>query len=203
MPRRIGFIAAWVMVTLVAVAIAAQAVGSVRDQVTNRPSPIVDVSALATTTTAAIEPTTTTPVPTTSTTTTRPPETTTTTSTTVVEGTTTTTTTTAAPEPTTTTTTTTAPPPTTTTTAPPDMTTQTYEMVGGWVRIRSGAGEVFLDGAGANAGFTMDVEDNGPDEVEVEFRSESHRSKFSAEFEGGELRVEIKEEGDDEDEADT
>ena len=63
MPRRIGLIAAWVMVTLVAVAIAAQAVGSVRDQVTNRPSPIVDVSALAPTTTpAAIEPTTTTVV---------------------------------------------------------------------------------------------------------------------------------------------
>jgi len=201
MPRRIGFIVAWVMVTLVAVAIAAQAVGSVRDQVTNRPSPIVDVSALATTTTTApVEATTTTPPSTTTTSTTRPPETTTTTSTTVVEA--TTTTATAAPEPTTTTTTTSAPPPTTTTAAPPEMTIKTYEMVGGWVRIRSGSGKVFLGGAGANAGFTMEVEDNGPDEVEVEFRSESHKSKFSAEFEGGELRVEIKEEGDDEDGAD-
>ena len=201
MLRRIGFIVAWAMVTLVAVAIAAQAVGSVRDQVTNRPSPIVDVSALATTTTTApVEATTTTPPSTTTTSTTRPPETTTTTSTTVVEA--TTTTATAAPEPTTTTTTTSAPPPTTTTAAPPEMTIKTYEMVGGWVRIRSGSGKVFLGGAGANAGFTMEVEDSGPDEVEVEFRSESHKSKFSAEFEGGELRVEIKEEGDDEDGAD-
>lgn len=202
MPRRIGFIAAWVMVTLVAVAIAAQAVGSVRDQVTNRPSPIVDVSALAaTTTTSALELTTTTIPPTTSTSATRPPETTTT-STIVVEG--TSTTTTAAPESsTTTTTTTTAPPPTTTTTAPPEMTTETREMVGGWVRIRYGAGKVFLDGAGANAGFTMKVEDNGPDEVEVEFRSEDHKSEFSAEYEDGELRIEVKDEGDDEDGDDT
>jgi hypothetical protein len=79
------------------------------------------------------------------------------------------------------------------------MTTETHEMVGGWVRIRYGAGKVFLDGAGANAGFTMTVDDNGPDEVEAEFRSENHRSEFSAEFEGGRLHVEIKEEGDDED----
>ena len=83
------------------------------------------------------------------------------------------------------------------------MTTKTYEMTGGWVRIRYSNDKVFLDGAGANAGFTMKVEDNGPDEVEVEFRSESHRSKFSAEIEGGELRVEVKEEGDDEDGADS
>jgi hypothetical protein len=82
------------------------------------------------------------------------------------------------------------------------MTTKTYEMIGGWVRIRYGEGKVFLDGAGANAGFTMKVEDNGPDEVEVEFRGESHRSEFSAEFEAGELRVEVEEEGDDEDDSD-
>jgi len=82
------------------------------------------------------------------------------------------------------------------------MTTKTYEMIGGWVRIRYGEGKVFLDGAGANAGFTMKVEDNGPDEVEVEFRGESHRSEFSAEFEDGELRVEVEEEGDDEDGSD-
>ncbi len=82
------------------------------------------------------------------------------------------------------------------------MTTETREMVGGWVRIRHGAGKVFLDGAGSNAGFTMKVEDNGPDKVEVEFRSESHESKFSAEYKDGKLRVGIEEEGDDEDGAD-
>jgi hypothetical protein len=82
------------------------------------------------------------------------------------------------------------------------MTTKTYEMIGGWVRIRYGEGNVFLDGAGANAGFTMKVDDNGPEEVEVEFRGESHESEFSAEFEAGELRVEVKEVGDDEDDTD-
>lgn len=79
------------------------------------------------------------------------------------------------------------------------MTAATYELIGGWVRIRYGNGQVILDGAGANAGYTMDVDESGPTEVEVEFRSEDHRSRFSAEWEDGELEVEIKEEGDEED----
>jgi len=45
-----------------------------------------------------------------------------------------------------------------------------------------------------NAGFTVEVEDDGPGEVRVEFSSESHESEFRARWEDGELRIDIDEE---------
>ena len=62
-----------------------------------------------------------------------------------------------------------------------------------------GNGEVNLAGATPRPGFTADYEHTGPDEVEIKFVSSDHKSKLEANFEGGELRVDIEEEdhGDD------
>jgi hypothetical protein len=70
----------------------------------------------------------------------------------------------------------------------------TYELIGGWVKIRYGAGEVWFVDGGAASGFSVEVEETGPDEVEVRFRSDDHESKFKAEYDHGELDVEIEEE---------
>lgn len=110
-------------------------------------------------------------------------------------------TTTRPPEPTTTTTTTAAPPPTTTTTTVPPTTTttvvplgfETHWLEGGWVRIGFRPDEVYLDGAGANPGFIVDVEHSGPEQVEVDFKADHHESDFQAKWEDEGLRVEIEE----------
>lgn len=50
-----------------------------------------------------------------------------------------------------------------------------------------------LDGAAPAVGFTMDIRDEGPARVRVEFRGEEHESKFKAEWEFGELVIDIDE----------
>lgn len=85
---------------------------------------------------------------------------------------------------------------TTTTTAAPEEQLQTYQLTGGWVRIRFSPGSVTLDGAGPAVGFTMDVRDAGPSEVDVRFDSDDHESRFSAEWEDGALDASIEEEDD-------
>jgi hypothetical protein len=62
------------------------------------------------------------------------------------------------------------------------------------VRILYGGGIVDLDAAAPYAGFTMDVEDSGPEKVRVEFRSDDHRSEIDIEWDGGSLNVETEEE---------
>jgi hypothetical protein len=55
------------------------------------------------------------------------------------------------------------------------------------------APNVWLVGAVPSVGFTTDVENAGPEKVEVEFDSEGSESKFRAFFEGGQLIVDIDE----------
>jgi hypothetical protein len=45
----------------------------------------------------------------------------------------------------------------------------------------------------------MDVENSGPEKVEVEFKSEQHESHFTGRFEGGVFVPKIEEEAHDED----
>ena len=45
----------------------------------------------------------------------------------------------------------------------------------------------------------MEVENSGPEKVEVEFKSEDHESKFSGRFEGGTFVPKIAEEPHEED----
>ncbi len=206
MVKRTGVVLVWVVATLAATAVALAAVRGVAGQVVDSPgSPLLAAStSLAV---AAPATTTTTIPPTTSSTTTsvpfgsRPPiapgegvgtTTSSTTSTTAATGGTTPTT---APPATSSTTSTTS---TTTTTAAPVATqTQTYQLEGGWVRIVFSPGAVTLDGAGPNPGFTMEIEKAGPPEVELDFESGSHKSRFNAEWSGGQLVVDIEEEPED------
>lgn len=91
-------------------------------------------------------------------------------------------------------TTTEAPTTTTTTEAPIVEPTETYKLIGGWVRIASSPGVVSLDGAGPNAGFSVEVQASGPERVKVEFRNDNHESEFEAAWRGEDLKIEISEE---------
>ena len=199
MKRNLGLIAAWLTVTAVSVLIASAAVGSVRGQVTDAPSPVrtATTSLAASTTVVALDGATTTS-------TTRPsapPSTLSTmpTSTTSVVGTTesapeitpTTTSTTQAP----TTTTTTTPPPTTTTTTAPAAALQTYDTLGGSVTLLVGNGTVSLATAVPKPGYSAEEKErDDPSKVVVEFESENHESKLEARWEDGVVTVDISEE---------
>jgi hypothetical protein len=50
-----------------------------------------------------------------------------------------------------------------------------------------------------NAGFQVTVEDSGPDSVRVEYRSDSHKSTFKAEWEDGQWEIDTEESGEDDD----
>jgi hypothetical protein len=75
------------------------------------------------------------------------------------------------------------------------METATYQLTGGWVRIRYGGGEVHLVDAAPYAGYTMKAEKTGPQKVEIEFDGDDYEGKFKADMEDGTLDVDI-EDGD-------
>ena len=192
MSRRVGIVVAWFAATIVAIGVAATAVGSVRGQVTDVPViPAADtVALLVTTTTAAtVDTTTTTTLPSTTTTT-------------ATEGTTppttsqTTTTSTTAPQ---STTTTTAPVALTTTTTVTSPAVTTYQLIGGQVTISALQPNVTLVGAVPTAGFSAEVDESGPEEVEVDFESSGHKSSFRARWEDGSLDIDIDEESEHDD----
>ena len=185
----------WLAVTTTAVFVAVAAVGSVRDQVTETPTAMVPTTtidtSLADPALPVTEPGSEPPTP-------APTITPTFTTTTVVGSTTTvpdvSTTTTPHPAPTTTTTT-----PPTTTTGPPATEIRSYELIGGSVTVEVGPNTVHLAGASPKAGFSVEVENSGPEKVEVEFKSDDHESQFSGEFKDGVFVPKIEEEARDED----
>lgn len=61
------------------------------------------------------------------------------------------------------------------------------------MRIEVGNGTVELSGAAPAVGFTMEVDETGPDKVEVRFRSDDHDSRFKGDWNNGELRIDIDE----------
>lgn len=65
--------------------------------------------------------------------------------------------------------------------------------------IRVGQNTVEFVSASPKTGFLTKVEKTGPEEVKVTFTSNTHKSKFRAEFEDGELDVRIREESNDDD----
>lgn len=189
MRRYLGIGVAWVGATILSVAIASTAVAGIRDRVVETP---VAIGAPTTTTSPATDTTTSTSEATTTTSTTTTTEAPQTTTTEVASG--STTSTTDAPVASTTTTTT-----TTTTTAAPSLDYKTYSMVGGTVTLAVGDGQVSVASVVANPGFHAEVEKNGPNEVQVEFEGNEHKSELTAQFEGGELKVRTSEEGEDDD----
>lgn len=72
-----------------------------------------------------------------------------------------------------------------------------YTLIGGTITIEYGNGEVVLISAVPKAGFATDIDSSGPSEVDVDFRSETHRSKFDAQMSSGQLVVSTEEEVDD------
>ena len=176
----------WLAVTTTAVFVAVAAVGSVRDQVTETPTAMVPTTtidtSLADPALPVTEPGSEPPTP-------APTITPTFTTTTVVGSSTT------VPDVSTTTT----PPPAPTTTGLPATEIRSYELVGGSVTVEVGPNTVHLAGASPKAGFSMDVENSGPEKVEVEFKSESHESNFSGRIEDGAFVPEIEEEAHTED----
>lgn len=83
-----------------------------------------------------------------------------------------------------------------TTTQPPAPPAVTTVLIGGTVTVQQNGGSVTLISAVPASGFTADVEAAGPSEVQVEFKSPGHESKYAARVEGGQLSVST-EEGDD------
>jgi hypothetical protein len=71
--------------------------------------------------------------------------------------------------------------------------------VGGWVNLRIEGDNVYFNGATAEPGFTIDLEHDGPEKVEIEFRSDSHDSKLTARVHDGELDIRTEEESEDDD----
>ncbi len=189
MKRIVGLGVAWLGATVLSVLIASTAVAGIRARVVETPEAI---GAPTTTTTVTVAvtgdvPSTTLPSSTSTTSTlptstTEPPETTTT----VAESPTTTTTTAA---PTTTT--------TTTTTAAPAMQRKTFALIGGTVVVEYGGNEVRVISAVPNSGYYPHIENKGPDEIQVEFEGNEHKSELVAYMEGGELKYDVKDESHD------
>jgi hypothetical protein len=194
MKRKAGQALAWLAATAASILLATSAVSSVRDEVTTRPSPlrvpVATIAAAAGVTTSTTAPAVTDPEST-------PPPVVSTTGTSAAPGSTTTTaapSTTTAPRPPATTSTTTST--TTTTAAPDDDYFESYQLIGGWVRLRVAGDKVFLAGTVPSPGFTLEIEEDGPEQVKVEFSSNDHESSLKAEFSDGELEVETSEEDD-------
>jgi septal ring-binding cell division protein DamX len=197
--KKIVYPLIWLAVTAAAVLIASAAVSSVRDQVTDTPTAMLPPTTIAISSTEElpVDPVQSeTPVPaandepTVTTTSTSTTTTTTTTSTTVPA--TTAPISESEPEPAETTTTATTTPATTTTSAPPTE-IRSYDLVGGTVSVEIGDGTVRLAGASPKPGFTMEVENSGPEKVEVEFHNDDHESHFTGKFEDGRFEPSIDE----------
>jgi cytoskeletal protein RodZ len=87
--------------------------------------------------------------------------------------------------------------PSTTTTLQEQTRTSTHTLVGGQVRISYSPGVVSFISAIPQPGFSTELQEDGPEEVRVRFRSESHNSDFRARWEDGELRITANEEAED------
>lgn len=189
MSRRIGPFLAWVVATLLSILLANYAVSSVRAEVTDRPSPLQSTAATAgvldsTSTSVAAPTTVSTSSPSDSTVNTTDSATAVTTTTPAVPS----TTTTGAPAPQVTTTTTTA--------APDSDYYKSYQLVGGLVRLRVVDNKVYLVRTVPASGYTVEVEKDGPESVELEFHNGEHESIFKAAVVNGKLEVDKHEEGD-------
>ncbi|GBD85397.1 hypothetical protein BMS3Abin02_01802 [bacterium BMS3Abin02] len=180
--RRLGLFAAWLAATLLAIALASQAVGLVRDQVTDRPSRTVStLLASATTPSTAVLATTPTDI-----------------DLEVPQRTTSPTSTTASTVPsvtaasTTTTSATTAPTTTPTTTAAPTL-DRRYTLVGGWVTVACSGDDISFKSAAPKPGFSVERTEVEENKVDVKFESSDHTSRFEAECSGGNVVESIEE----------
>jgi cytoskeletal protein RodZ len=194
--RGVGIAAAWIAATAISIAIAAAAVGSVRSQVTDAPTALgsPEVVALASAAPPEVEPgppssgepgaqspaTTTAGAPPSPATTTTAPVAAATGATNAEAE----TSTTRAPS---------ASPTTQTSVSPASTQAKTYDTDGGWIRIVIDGELVSFATAQPKTGWSVDVENEGPEEVKIHFErnDDSDEIEFSAKVEDGEVRVHI------------
>ena len=195
MRRIIGVGAAWVAATLVAVAIAAAAVGSVRGEVTDAPTALgtLSIAVVTTSTTMSIESLQTS-------TSTSPPGTTTTTVAVTDE----TTTTLGGVDTTSVSTTSTTAPPVTSTTETTTTVISSYTRTYGAEAGLPGSVTVVVSGesvsfstASALNGWRVELKNSGPEEVKVLFERNENKEdeiEFKAKVQNGELEITISDE---------
>ena len=68
---------------------------------------------------------------------------------------------------------------------------ETVESAGGTVTVVYGNGEVTLAGATPAFGYTMEIKDEGPERVRVDFESGENEISVRIEWEDGQLDIEI------------
>ncbi len=190
MRRNVGLFLVWILATVLAIAIASAAVAGVRNQVTARPASVgAPPEALAASdSSTTIQPTTTL----------TPMATSTTMATSEIEAPEHSTTTTRSPADATTTTTQTPSSSIPTTTTAPTEYSRTYDTEGGSVRIRVSGDDVEFVGAYPKSGWKVELENPGPEKVEIHFKhdgeeheSEIHEVEVEARIDDGELKVDI------------
>lgn len=192
MRRTVGLVGAWTAATLVAVVVAAAAVGSVRTEVTDAPTALGDPSIVF-----VAAPEIPDPVAQSTSTIFMPPEVTEVDDPVVVAATTSTTVAPLATSTDSTTSTTKAPPvatPSTTTSTVNAGAPKTYDTEAGSVRIVVAGSSVTFAGATPLPGWTVELENSGPEEVKVHFEQnddEEHEIEFKAKIDDGELKVSI------------
>lgn len=196
MKRGVGFVAAWVGATLVAVVVAAAAVGSVRSEVTDEPTALGSPSAAAIASDLPLdaddaeqaEPTAAPSPSEADVTTTVHHATTTTTDGTSVS--TSTSSTTTAPQSSTTTITTA---PETTTTSQAGSYSKSVDTPGGSVTFLVEGERVTFGGAVPRTGWKVELESAGPEEVKVKFEKndDSAEIEVKGRVEDGELRINV------------
>ena len=186
--RNLRYVLSWVTVTAVVTLAAWQVVGAAQERVGEIPTaPLVVVSAAAvdtSTTTTNTGPSDSVPPGQSSTTTTTRPSG-------ATSGSTTSTT---RPSNQSTTPTSSTTPTTSTTQAALPAGTSTIPSAGGTVTVSYSGGEVYLLGAAPTNGFTVEVKNQGPDEVRVEFRSATLKVDVRARWEAGGLVTTVSEE---------
>lgn len=79
----------------------------------------------------------------------------------------------------------------------PDMQTRIIETRGGTLSVSYGHGEVHFKSASATIGWTVEVKDAGPNEVDIKFEQGDVEIDVKVEWNEGELVVDVDEESDD------
>jgi len=191
MRRGFGFVLAWLGATLLAVIVATAAVGSVRSQVTEAPTPLSSPGAQALSS-APITSGSTVPSTSSTTVTTTVPEDATTTAIESPGGTTTTEATTG----TSTVPSTTVPPASTTTTASSSY-SKTVDTSAGSVRILVDGAAVGFGGAYPKPGWKVELDERGPEVVKVKFERNEGEGEISvvARVHDGELLISVDDHG--------
>lgn len=70
---------------------------------------------------------------------------------------------------------------------------ETIISAGGTVTVSYDNGQVRLQGAAPAFGYSMEIEDTGPDKVRVDFESEDSNVSVRVEWEGDSLDIELNE----------